>query len=248
MNYYPNSYAPSGAYGFQLDLPAVMRRVYLWLTMGLALGFGIAYAVGQVALSEFHSGQPLDSLFLFNPAVVIITMVAYLALGLGFYPIVRRVSLNTGLVLYFAFTAVFGFLIADIFVVYSTASIWSAFLVTGLMFGAMTLIGYTTRMDLSRLGSIMIMALIGLIIASVVNLFLHNDILYWLVTFAGVVIFCALTAYDTQWIKKQAVSFASFGGEQAVGRIALIGAFHLFLDFVNLFLFLLRIFGRGGRS
>lgn len=248
MNYYPDSYAPSGAYGFQLDLPAVMRRVYLWLTMGIALGFGVAYAVGQVALSERLSGQPIATVFLFNPAVIIITMIAYLALGLGFYPIVQRVSLNTGLLLYFAFTAVFGFLIADIFVVYTPASIWSAFLVTALMFGAMTLIGYTTQMDLSRMGSIMIMALIGLIIASIVNLFLHSAILYWVVTYAGVIVFCALTAYDTQWIKKRAVSFASYGGEQAVGRIALIGAFHLFLDFVNLFLFLLRIFGRGGRS
>lgn len=245
MNYYPNTYAPSGAYGFQLDLPAVMRRVYLWLAMGLALGFGVAYAVGQVALSQ---GQSTAAKVLFSPAVVIITMIAYVALGIGFYPLVQRVSLNTGLLLYFAFTAVFGLFIAHIFVVYSGPSIWSAFLVTALMFGAMTLIGYTTRLDLSRLGSVLMMALIGLIIASVVNLFLQNGPLYWLVTYAGVVIFAGLTAYDTQWIKKQAVSVASFGGEQAVGRIALIGAFHLFLDFVNLFLFLLRIFGRGGRS
>lgn len=246
MSYYPNSYAPSGAYGFQLDVPAVMRRVYLWLTMGLALGFGVAFAIGQFALSQIHSGQPAAAAaLLFNPVLIIIAMIAYLVLGLGFYPIVQRVSLNTGLVLYFAFTAVFGFLISDIFVVYSTTSIWSAFLVTAVMFGAMTLIGYTTGVDLSRFGSILLMALIGLIVASIANFFLHNSTLYWVVTYAGVLIFAGLTAYDTQWIKKQAASFSSIGGEQAIGRIALIGAFHLFLDFVNLFLFLLRIFGRG---
>ncbi|MGH2501404.1 MAG: Bax inhibitor-1/YccA family protein, partial [Ktedonobacterales bacterium] len=113
------------------------------------------------------------------------------------------------------------------------------------MFGAMALIGYTTKLDLSKLGTILLMALIGLIIAMVVNFFLANPILYWIVSIGGVVIFSGLTAYDTQWIKRQAMAVGSSGNSDAAHRIALIGAFHLFLDFVNLFLSLLRIFGRG---
>jgi FtsH-binding integral membrane protein len=248
MNYYPDSYAQSRPYGFQLDMPAIMRRVYLWLAMGLALGFGVAFALGQVVNSELASGQSRATLILYNPVVFFGSLIVYLVLGFAFYPIVRRASLATGLVLYFVFTAVFGFLISSVFVIYSSVSIAEAFVTTAAMFAVMAALGYTTRLDLSRIGSIALMALFGIIIASLVNLFLHNAVLYWVVTYVGVVVFCALTAYDMQWIKKQAVTFSQSADELAVNRIALIGAFHLFLDFVNLFLLLLRIFGRGGRS
>jgi FtsH-binding integral membrane protein len=245
-SYYPNSYAAGQPYAAGLDVGAIMRRVYLWLAMGLALGFGVAFALGRIAENAIATNEVSGAAAaLFNPVALIIAMVAYLGIGIFFYPIVRRVSLSAGMVLYFAFTAVFGFLISDVFVVYSSSSIAAAFLVTAAMFGAMALIGYTTKADLSKIGSIAIMALIGLIVASLVNLFLHSAALYWVVTYAGVAIFCALTAYDVQWIRRQAVQLAGSGDELAVGRVALIGAFHLFLDFVNLFLFLLRIFGRG---
>lgn len=242
MYNYSNSYAPSApyGYGYQLDLSAVMRRVYLWLALGLALGFGVAFAIG-----EYVAAQPQNAGVFYNPVVTIGALILYLVLGIGFYPIVRRVSLNTGMLLYFAFTVVFGFLISSIFVVYTPISIAQAFVTTALMFGVMAVIGFTTKIDLSRMGSILLLALIGILVASLVNFFLHSTMLYWIVTYAGVAIFCGLTAYDMQWIKRQAVSISASGGEAAVGRVALIGAFHLFLDFVNLFLFLLRIFGRG---
>jgi uncharacterized protein len=240
MYNYSDSYTQAQPYGYQLDLSAIMRRVYLWLALGLALGFGVAFAIGQ-----YVSAQPQNEAVVYNPVVTIGAIILYFVLAFGFYPIVRRASLSVGLLLYFAFTAVFGFMISSIFVVYTPTSILQAFVATALMFGVMAVIGFTTKLDLSRLGTILLLALIGLLIATVVNFFLASGLLYWIVTYAGVVIFCGLTAYDMQWIKRQAVSLSGSGNEVAVGRVALIGAFHLFLDFVNLFLFLLRIFGRG---
>ncbi|HET9110522.1 MAG TPA: Bax inhibitor-1/YccA family protein [Ktedonobacterales bacterium] len=234
--------ATPGMYASQVDFSAIMRQVYLWLAVGLLLGFGVALGLGQA----LATGQPLVTQLMQNPIVVFGSIILYIVLGLAFYPIVRRVSAAVGAVLYLAFTALFGFMISSIFVVYTAQSIWTAFLTTAAMFGAMSLIGYTTRLDLSKLGAVLFMALIGLIIASVVNFFLHSAMLYWIVSIAGVVIFSGLTAYDTQWIKRQALSLGgSYGaGSEMAQRVALLGAFRLFLDFVNLFLSLLRIFGR----
>src|SRR5262249_36266856 len=145
--------------------------------------------------------------------------------------------------LYLIFTAIFGLLISTIFVAYSSTQIWSAFAATAGMFGVMSLIGFTTKLDLSKLGAILFMGLIGIIIASIVNIFLHNAAIYCIVTYAAVVIFCGFRAYDTQWIRRNASSVAVSGDASAAGRVALLGAFRLFLDFVNLFLNLLRIFG-----
>lgn len=247
MNPYDQGYgqgygmAAHGAYAGGMDFSAIMRQVYLWLAVGLLLGFGVALGLGQ----QLAIGNPLVVSLFTNPLVMIGSIILYLVVGFAFYPIVQRVSPAVGAVLYLAFTAIFGFMISAIFVTYSAPSIWSAFLTTASMFGVMALIGYTTRLDLSKLGTILLMALIGLIIAMVVNFFLANPVLYWIVSIAGVVIFSGLTAYDTQWIKRQALAVSSSGNSDTAHRIALFGAFRLFLDFVNLFLSLLRIFGRG---
>jgi FtsH-binding integral membrane protein len=244
MYNYSNSYAQPTPYGLQLDLSAVMRRVYLWLALGLALGFGVAFAIGQWASAQIASGNTAGLTLIYNPVVYIIGIIAYIGIAFAFYPVVRRASISTGLLLYFIFTAVFGFMISSIFVVYSQTSIWETLLATAGMFGVMALIGYTTKIDLSRLGGILLLALIGILVASLINFFLASSVLYWIVTYAGIAIFCGLVAYDMQWIKRNAVSLTGGASEVAVERVALIGAFHLFLDFVNLFLFLLRIFGR----
>lgn len=247
MRNYSDSYAASRPYGlgYQIDISAVMRQAFVWLALGLALGFGVAYAVGETANQQLAAGQPASGLVIFNPVVIVVGFVAYLAIGFGFYPIVRRVNLAVGLVLYFVFAAVFGFLISSIFVVYTTGSIAFTFLATAGMFGVMAIIGYTTRINLARIGAIAIMALIGIILASIVNFFLQSPVLYWIVTYATIVIFSVLTARDVQWIKVQGAALGASGDENAVGKVALLGAFRLFLDFVNLFLALLRIFGRG---
>lgn len=226
----------AGARG--LDFGAILRQVYLWLTIGLLVAFGVA-----LALTTSGVGVSVIS----NPVVVIGALIAYLVLGFGFYPIVQRVSPAIGTALYLAFAAVFGVLITSVFETYSKASIVSAFGVTVVMFGAMSLLGYTTRINLARFGAVLIMALIGVIIASVVNFFLNSSILEWVLTYASVVIFAGLTAYDTQWIKRNAMSVAGSATEGVVRRLALLGAFRLFLDFINLFLNLLRIFGGNSR-
>ncbi|MEO7002830.1 MAG: Bax inhibitor-1/YccA family protein [Ktedonobacterales bacterium] len=239
MEPFAGRYAASAPYAGAggLDFAAVMRQVYLWLSIGLLVAFGVALALTTSGVG----------VIIFNPVVVIVALVAYLVLGFGFYPIVRRVSPAVGTVLYIAFAAVFGFLITSVFETYSKSSIVSAFLTTLVMFGGMSLLGYTTRINLARLGVVLIMALIGVIVASVVNIFLHSSILEWVLTYASVVIFAGLTAYDTQWIKKNALAVAGSAQAGVVHRLALIGAFRLFLDFINLFLNLLRIFG-GGRQ
>ncbi|HEV8190268.1 MAG TPA: Bax inhibitor-1/YccA family protein [Ktedonobacterales bacterium] len=215
-----------------LDFSEIMRRVYLWLAAGLAVTFGVAYIINQTIPT-----------LLSNPVVTIVALVAYLILGFGFYPLLQRVSLGVGALLYLAFTAVFGVMISSIFLVYSLGTIWSAFLATATMFAALSIIGYFTKIDLSRFGSILFMALIGIILASIVNFFVASSALYWILTYAIVVVFAGLTAYDTQWIRKNAASVARSGTADVGGRIALIGGFRLFLDFINLFLALLRIFG-----
>ncbi len=229
---YSRTYNAPGAVPAGIDFSEIMRRVYLWLAAGLAVAFGVAFIISQT-----------NPTLIANPVVTIVALVAYLVLGFGFYPLLRRVSLSVGALLFLAFTAVFGFLISSIFLVYSLGTIWSAFLATATMFAAMSLIGFFTKIDLSKFGSILFMALIGIILASVVNFFLQSSALYWILTYLIVIVFAGLTAYDTQWIRKNAVSLAGSGTTDAVGRLALIGGFRLFLDFINLFLALLRIFG-----
>ncbi|HEX6797000.1 MAG TPA: Bax inhibitor-1/YccA family protein [Ktedonobacterales bacterium] len=245
MNPYPASSYPATWGARALDLGAIMRQVYFWLAAGLVLGFGVAFALGRELLREGPDG-PLVTLVA-NPIVWIGAIVVYLGIGFAFTPIVRRASVSLGALLYLLFTVVFGLMISTIFLQYDVASILAAFAVTAGMFAVMSVIGFVTKADLSKLGMILLLALIGLIIASVVNIFLANSTLYWIVTYAGVLIFCGLTAYDTQWIKRAAAQASASGSAQTETRIALIGAFRLFLDFVNLFLFILRIFG-GGRS
>jgi len=251
MGPYPTANYQAGYYPQQIDLAAVMRQVYLWLAMGLTVGFGVAFALGHQLRVELASGATIYDLqqesILFNPAVVIISLIAYLVLGFTLRPIIRRASIPLAATLYIVFTAVFGFMVASYFAIYDAGTIVAAFGVTAGMFAFMCLLGYSTQMDLSKLGAIFFMALIGLILASIVNFFLQSATLYWIVTYAGVVIFCGLTAYDTQAIRKMATAATMSGSPDSTARVALYGAFRLFLDFINLFLFILRILG-GGRG
>jgi len=134
--------------------------------------------------------------------------------------------------------------VSTVFFWASLADIWLALFAAGAMFAAMSIIGFTTNMDLSGMRSYLLMGLIGLIIASVINIFWASSTLYWIVTYAGVLLFVALTAYDTQWIKRAATEIEVSGmssGEATVRRVAIIGALKLYLDFINLFLYILRI-------
>ena len=158
---------------------------------------------------------------------------------------INRMAASTARTMFLAYSAVNGLTLSFIFLAYTDTSIASAFFTSAAVFGAMSLYGYTTKKSLASWGSFLFMGLIGIIIASVVNIFIHSEAVYWLVTYAGVLIFVGLTAYDTQKLKLMAR--AGFADEEAETKAAVIGALALYLDFINLFLLLLRIFG-GGRD
>jgi FtsH-binding integral membrane protein len=251
MAFYSNSNVETRPLG--LDLSAVMRQVYVWMAFGLLVAFGVAYAVGNSALQAYNAyvnarviPNPASISPLFNPVVMIGSLIAYFVLAFALQPIVMRARPMIGALCYLLFTALFGFMMSTIFLTFQQGTIAAAFIAAAGMFGAMSIFGYTTKIDLSQFRNILFMALIGLIIASFVNILFFsggNNLLYWLVNYAGVVIFVGLTAYDTQWIKNYAGRASTSGDADMGQRVALVGAFHLFLDFVNLFLFLLTILG-----
>jgi FtsH-binding integral membrane protein len=156
---------------------------------------------------------------------------------------ISRLSTGAAVALFVAYAALLGVTLSAIFIVYTDASIATTFLVTGGTFGAMSVFGFVTKRDLTKLGSLMVMLLIGFVLGSLLNIFLRSSALYWILTYAGIAIFVGLIAYDTQRIKRMAASGLA-GGRNHSG-IVVMGALALYLDFINLFLLLLRIFGRG---
>ena len=256
MGFFSSAEVESRPLPMGLSMSSIMRQVYLWLMAGLLVAFGIAFILGapvrdllNVALSGEATAVQLEQLEraiasspLLNPVLSIGALIAYFILAFALQPIIMRANTTVGAAFYFLFTALFGYMLGGILLAYQIGDIMAAFIATAGMFGVMSFLGYTTKIDLSRFGSIFLMALIGLIIASIVNIFLRSPAVTWIITYAGVLIFAGLTAYDTQWIKNNAAAVAQTGDQTGAQRIALIGAFHLFLDFVNLFLFLLRIF------
>jgi hypothetical protein len=228
-----------------IDLADIMRRVYSWLCAGLVVCFGVSYFVGQIILNYVNKGEnPTLGQFFTSPWVYIGSIVLYFVVAFTLYPVIQRANLAVGTLLYLLFTALFGFMIASLLTQYTTASVVITFATTAAMFGIMSIIGFTTKVNLAKFGPILFMALIGIIIGSLANFFVQSPALYWAITYIAIIVFSGLIAYDTQWIARNAATIAEKGDEQAAGKIALIGAFRLFLDFVNLFLYLLRIFGR----
>jgi uncharacterized protein len=209
-----------------------LQRVFGWMVAGLAVTGVVAAAIGA-------DDQLLTDITK-TPAIFLGVVVAQLALVLVISFAINRIPAGLALALFFLYAALVGVTFAFVFELYTAQSIFTTFLITAGMFGALAFIGYTTKRDLSSLGTILFAALIGLILASVVNLFVANSVLYWITTYAGVIIFAGLTAYDMQKLRRYAE-----GGEggEAGEKAAVLGALALYLDFINLFLFLLRIFG-----
>lgn len=154
---------------------------------------------------------------------------------------IKRMTAQTASFTFIAFSVLNGLTLSIVFVAYTASSIASTFFITAGTFAVMSMYGYYTKKDLTSIGNLAFMGLIGLIIASVVNIFFQNEMLYWITTYAGVLIFVGLTAYDTQKIKK--MSMAGHDGTEEMKKSAIMGALMLYLDFINLFLYLLRIFG-----
>jgi uncharacterized protein len=210
-----------------------LQRVFAWMFLGLCITGGVAAAIGS-------SDQLLTDITE-SPGIVLGVIVAQLVLVLVLVFALPRISVGLATFLFLLYSATVGVTFAFIFELYTTQSIFTAFLITAGMFGALAVWGALTDMDLSKVGSIAFMALIGLILATIVNIFWANDTLYWITTYAGVAIFAALTAYDMQ--KLNQINKQGLSGD-AEGRAAIMGALALYLDFINLFLFLLRIFGQ----
>jgi uncharacterized protein len=210
-----------------------IRRVYNWMGLGLAL---TAFIALYTASSHY-----LLSLIFGNSLIFFGLIIGELALVLILSAAIGRLQASTAVLLFFVYSALNGLTLAVIFLAYTRASIASTFFVTAGTFGVTSFYGYTTQRDLTSWGSFFFMGLIGIIIASVVNFFLHSPMIYWVVTYAGVLIFVGLTAYDTQKLKQMAMS--GFASEEEERKSAVMGALALYLDFINLFLMLLRIMG-----
>lgn len=214
-------------------LPFLMRKVYTWMTLALVITGIVAYGVGNspgLLMAIFSSATP-----------VIILMLVEIGLVVWLTARLERLSLTTATVGFILFSVINGITMASIFAVYTGTSIAQTFFITAGTFGVMALYGYTTKKDLSKFGNICLMALIGLIIAGVVNMFLRNTMFDLIISGVGVLLFCGLTVWDTQWIK-QTLQQAPDTGEMAQ-KLALLGALSLYLDFINLFLYLLRFLG-----
>jgi FtsH-binding integral membrane protein len=217
----------------QDDTQGFLAKVFGWMFIGLLISGIVAGLIGQ-------SDSMLTDLTE-SPWLLIGIFVLQIGLVITISAAINRLSPTLALGLFFLYAATVGITFALVFELYTAQSIFTTFLITSAMFGGVALWGYVTKRDLSTMGTVLFMALIGLILASVVNLFLANEAIYWITTYAGVVIFAGLTAYDMQKIK----GFARAGLEgDAEDRAAIMGALALYLDFINLFLFLLRIFGR----
>jgi FtsH-binding integral membrane protein len=214
----------------ELAARSFLQKVYLYMSAGLAV-------TGVVAMAVVSSPAALEFVF-GNPLVFYGAMAAELLLVMAFVPIAARVSTGTAAAMFFGYAALSGVTFSVIFLRYTAGSIGGTFVVSGGMFAALSAYGAITKRDLSSIGSFCFMGLVGLIIASVVNIFLNSPMLYWLTTFAGVIVFTGLTAYDTAKLKELGAS------GHAGTKNALQGALILYLDFINLFLMLLRIFGR----
>jgi len=222
-------------YGTQAGSRALMsffNAVYGWMAAGLALTAVVAWWVSA------HMAVVQQ---VFSIHGMIILFIAQIALVIAISSAVQRINATVATIMFLAYSALMGLTLSYIFLVYTLASVSGAFIASAAMFGAMSLWGMVTQRDLSVMGRVLFMALIGLIVASVINIFLANSAMYWLISYAGVVIFAGLTAYDTQRLRQ--IGYATAGDPAMAARLSISGALILYLDFINLFLLLLRIMG-----
>lgn len=212
-----------------------MLRVYNYMSAGLVITGLVAFFFNQWVSSspemiQMIYGSPLQWVIALSP----LAFVMVLSFG------INKMSFSAAQLTFWGFATVMGLSLSSIFMVYTGASIARVFFITAATFGAMSLYGYTTKRDLSAMGSFLMMGLIGLIIASVVNIFMQSTMMEFAISAIGVLIFVGLTAYDTQKIKEM---YLESDGTEVMGKKALMGALSLYLDFINLFLMLLRLFG-----
>lgn len=237
MNY-SNFQLDSTARDHELSLsaafPVLMRKVYVWMTLALVLTGATAYGVA--------TSPGILMAIATNKVLFFGLIIAELALVFGVSGAINRLSLTTATLMFVAYSVINGASLSFVFLAYTASSIASVFFITAGTFAVMAFIGYTTKKDLTSIGRILFMALIGIIIATIVNMFIGSNGLTMIISYVGVLIFVGLTAYDSQKIKEM-LSMSGDTGE-AGQKLALLGALTLYLDFINLFIYLLRIFGQ----
>ena len=213
--------------------PILMRKVYVWMALALVLTGVTAYGVA--------TSPGLITAIATNKILFFGLIIAEFALVFGVSGAINRISLTTATLMFVAYSIINGALLSFLFLAYTMSSITSVFFITAGTFAVMAVIGYTTKKDLTSIGRILFMALIGIIIATLVNMFIGSSGLNTIISYVGVLIFVGLTAYDSQKIKEMLVVAGDHG--EAGQKLALLGALTLYLDFINLFIYLLRIFG-----
>jgi FtsH-binding integral membrane protein len=214
--------------------------VFMWMFIALGITALTAYVFAttpslmQIMINPESGGMSIMGwVITFSPLILVFVMSGT----------VNRLSASSMLMLYILFAVLMGASLSFVFLIYTGASIFKTFLITGGMFGTMAVVGYTTKTDLTKFGSIMFMGLIGIIIASIVNMFMHSGTLDYIISFLGVLIFTGLTAYDMQKIKRIGAQVDGYAADDNIRKLTLFAALSLYLDFINLFLFLLRFFG-----
>lgn len=225
----------AGARAAQIDegLRAHMNKVYGLMSVGMIVTGLVAWLVGtnEMLLAQIF-GTPLKWVVMFAPLIVVF----------AFGAMIHKMSVATAQAVFFGYAALMGLSISFIFAVYTGVSITQTFLVTAIAFAGLSLYGYTTKRDLSGFGTFLVMGLIGLIVASIVNIFLASSALHFAISVIGVLIFAGLTAFDTQNIKNTYLQLAQ-SDDEFLGKAAIMGALQLYLDFLNLFMFLLQFLG-----
>ncbi len=220
----------------QIDqgLRAHMNKVYGTMSVGMLLTFLTAWAVG-------NNAYMMETMF--TGITRWIVMFAPLIMVFAFGAVINKLSAAAAQLFFYAFSAVMGLSLSYIFVVFTDFSIAQVFLTTSVAFAGLSLWGYTTKKDISGWGSFLIMGVIGLIVASIINIFLGSPAIMFAISVIGVLIFAGLTAYDTQSIKNEYVAHAAHGDAEWLGKSAIMGALRLYLDFINMFMFLLQLMG-----
>lgn len=227
------SYGQNAGLNVSQAFPVLMRKVYLWMALALVI-------TGLTAFTVASSPAILMAIFT-NKALFWGLIIAEFACVIGISGAINKLSLPMATLLFVAYSVINGATLSSIFVIYTMTSITQVFFITAGTFAAMAFVGYTTKKDLTSMGRILFMALIGIIIATVVNMFVASSGLGLVISYIGVLVFVGLTAYDSQKIKQMLLQAPDAG--ESMQKLALLGSLTLYLDFINLFLYLLRIFG-----
>ncbi len=234
-------------------LRAHMNKVYGTMSVGMLITFASAWAIAglavttdpSAAVAQLREGQYLTSLghAIYASPLKWVIMFAPLAFVFGLSAMINRMSAATAQLVFYAFALTMGLSLNSIFLVFTGFSIIQVFLITSIAFASLSIWGYTTKKDISAWGSFLIMGVVGILIASIVNIFLGSGIVAFAINVLGVLIFAGLTAYDTQKIKTEYLAHAHHGDTEWLGKAAIMGALNLYLDFINMFMFLLQLLG-----